>query len=52
MSGFWIGIGALSVACGVWGDVGALMLVAFLVPGLDVSSRLINQRSGSLTEAQ
>ncbi|HRC08939.1 MAG: hypothetical protein KAY11_10335 [Ilumatobacteraceae bacterium] len=51
VSGFWIVIGALSVALGVWGDVGALMLVAFLVPDLDVSSRLINQRSGSLTEA-
>ena len=32
VSGFWIAIGALSVVLGVWGDIGALMLVAFLVP--------------------
>lgn len=32
VSGAWIVIGALSVALGVWGDIGALMLIVFLVP--------------------
>jgi putative oxidoreductase len=32
VSGVWIVIGGLSVALGLWGDNGALMLVVFLVP--------------------
>jgi uncharacterized membrane protein YphA (DoxX/SURF4 family) len=32
VSGVWITIGGFSVALGVWGDAGALMLTAFLVP--------------------
>lgn len=31
-SGVWIVLGALSVLLGVWADLGALMLVAFLLP--------------------
>lgn len=31
VSGVWITIGGFSVALGLWGDVGALMLVVFLV---------------------
>jgi uncharacterized membrane protein YphA (DoxX/SURF4 family) len=32
LSGLAITLGALSVAFGVWGDLGALVLVAFLLP--------------------
>ena len=31
-SGVWIAIGGLSVALGLWGDIGALMLIVFLLP--------------------
>jgi putative oxidoreductase len=30
-AGLWLGAGALSIAIGIWPDIGALMLAAFLV---------------------
>ena len=31
-TGIWMTVGSLSVILGVWGDVGALMIAAFVVP--------------------
>lgn len=31
-SGIWLMAGAVSVGAGIWGDIGALMLIAFLLP--------------------
>lgn len=33
-TGIWLGAGALSIGLGVWPDVGALMVAAFLLPAL------------------
>lgn len=30
-TGIWLGLGSISVAFGIWGDLGAFMLIAFLV---------------------
>src|SRR5260370_10536731 len=31
-SGAWLAAGAVSVAAGIWADLGALMLAAFVIP--------------------
>lgn len=31
-AGIWLLAGAVSVGAGIWGDIGALMLIAFLLP--------------------
>jgi putative oxidoreductase len=31
-TGLWLAVGSISVGFGIWGDVGALMIAAFLIP--------------------
>ena len=33
-TGLWLVAGSLSIALGVWPDVGSLMIIAFLLPAL------------------
>ena len=33
-TGLWLIAGSLSIALGVWPDVGSLMIIAFLLPAL------------------